>query len=102
MKTLDETKATGNDNISAVMLRKLASCIAIPFTIVCRRLFYDGCWPTIWKFHLDVPIFKKGAAFKPGNYRGVHLTTILSKVEEKLIGARLVPFPQASAFGDNQ
>ena len=87
LKKLDESKATGNDNISAVILKKLAACISMPFTIVCRRLFYDGCWPTIWKFHLVVPIFKKGAAFKPGNYRGVHLTTILSKIEEKLICA---------------
>jgi hypothetical protein len=67
LKKLDESKATGNDNISAVILKKLAACIAVPFTIVCRRLFYEGCWPAIWKFHLIVPIFKKGAAFKPGN-----------------------------------
>jgi hypothetical protein len=51
---------------------------------------------------LIVPIFKKGAAFKPGNYRGVHLTTILSKVAEKLICAQLFPFLQKNAFGDNQ
>ena len=87
LATLDESKATGNDNISAVILKKLVACIAIPFTIVCRRLFCEGWWPTIWKFHLVVPIFKKGAAFKPGNYRGVHLTTILSKIAEKLICA---------------
>ena len=102
LKKLDESKATGNDNISAVILKKLAACIAMPFTIVCRRLFHEGCWPTIWKFHLIVPIFKKGAAFKPGNYRGVHLTTILSKIAEKLICARLFPFLQKNAFGDNQ
>ena len=102
LKKLDESKATGNDNISAVILKKLAACISMPFTIVCRRLFYDGCWPTIWKFHLVVPIFKKGAAFQSGNYRGVHLTTILSKVAEKLICARLFPFLQMNAFGNNQ
>ena len=34
VKNLDEIKATGNDNISAVILKRLASCIAIPFTIV--------------------------------------------------------------------
>ena len=89
LRNLDESKATGNDNISAVILKKLADNIAVPFTMVCRRLFYEGCWPTIWKFHLIVPIFKKGAALKPSNYRGVHLTTILSKVAEKLICARL-------------
>ena len=38
----------------------------------------------------------------PGNYRGVHLTTILSKVAERMIGAHLVPFLQKRAFGKNQ
>ena len=46
-KKPDENKATGNDNISAVIWKKLAVCIAIPFTIICRRLFYEGCWPAI-------------------------------------------------------
>ena len=38
----------------------------------------------------------------PGNYRGVHLTTVLSKVAEKLIGMHFVPFLQRTAFGPNQ
>ena len=67
-----------------------------------RRLFYEGCWPDIWKYHLIVPIFKRGPAFQPGNYRGVHLTTILSKVAEKIIGLPLVPFLRRTAFGKNQ
>ena len=49
-----------------------------------------------------VPIFKKGSAFNAGNYRGIHLTSVLSKVAERVIGARLTPFLQANAFGDNQ
>ena len=89
LKNLDESRATGNDNVSPVILKKLAACIAIPFAILCRRLFYEGCWPTIWNFHSLVPLFKKGTAFKPGNYRGVHLTNILSKMAEKLICAWL-------------
>ena len=49
-----------------------------------------------------VPIFKRGAAFKPGKYRGVHLTTVLSKVAEKMIALQLTPFLQRQAFGSNQ
>ena len=49
-----------------------------------------------------VPIFKKGAAFLPGNYRGVHLTNVLSKVAERLIGVYLVPFLRRVAYGLNQ
>ena len=101
-KKLDESKATGNDQISATILKRLGECLAAPFTQVCRRLLYEGCWPNVWKLHLIAPIFKKGSAYKAGNYRGVHLTSILSKIAEKIIGCRLVPFLQANAFGDNQ
>ena len=49
-----------------------------------------------------IPIFKKGAAFQPGNYRGVHLTTILSKIAERLVGGQLVPYLQKYTYGENQ
>jgi len=102
LKTLDANKATGHDKISAAILKRLSDCIAVPFTQVVRRLFNEGCWPNVWKFHLVVPIFKRGAAFKAGNYRGVHLTTILSKLAEKMIALKLVPLLRANAFGYNQ
>ena len=49
-----------------------------------------------------VPIYKKGSAFNAGNYRGVDLTSVLSEIAERVIGARLTPFLQRNAFGDNQ
>ena len=35
------SKATGHDKISAAILKKLCDELAIPFTLVVRRLFYD-------------------------------------------------------------
>jgi len=102
LKALIESTATGNDRVSAAILKRLCDVIAVPFTRVCRRLFWEACWPLKWKFHLIVPIFKKGAAFQPGNYRGVHLTTILSKIAERLIGGQLVPYLQKYTYGENQ
>jgi len=101
-KRLDESKATGHDRISAAILKRLADQLAMPFTRICRRMFYEGCWPKTWKLHLIVPIYKKGSAYKAGNYRGVHLTSILSKCAEKVVCFRLVPFLQLNAFGQNQ
>ena len=101
-RQLEVSKATGQDKISAAILKELSDELAVPFTLVVRRLFYEGCWPAIWKHHMIVPIFKRGAAFKPGNYRGVHLTTVLSKVAEKMVGQHLTPFLQRRAFGENQ
>jgi hypothetical protein len=101
-RKLDEKKATGGDMISAAILKRLCECLTIPFTIVVRRLFFAGCWPKVWKRHLICPIFKRGAAFKPDDYRGIHLTTILSKVAERFVGIHLVPVLQRTAFGDSQ
>ena len=45
LKGLDVNKATGHDQVSAAILKKLCDCLAVPFTLVCRRLLYEGCWP---------------------------------------------------------
>jgi len=102
MKSWNESTATDNDKISAISLKDLSDCVALPLTREVRRLISEGCWPSIWKFHLIVPIFKRGAAFKPGSYRGVHPTTVLSKLAGKLSGAQLVLFLQNNVFGENQ
>jgi hypothetical protein len=83
-------------------LRKLAPVLAAPFTQLCRRLFYEACWPTRWKIHLLCPIYKRATVYSPGNYRGVHLTTILSKVAEHVIARYLFQYLQEHGFGKNQ
>ena len=51
-KALDASKATGYDKISAAILKRLHKVLTVSFTIVCRRLFSDGCWSSVWKYHL--------------------------------------------------
>ena len=102
LKSLDESKATGPDRIPAKILKKIAPWIAVPFTGVCRRLLSEGCWPQLWKMHNICPLYKRKSAFQAGNYRGVHLSSILSKVAEKVIGKRLISFLQSGKFGDAQ
>ena len=52
--------------------------------------------------HWLVPLFKKGSVFDPGKYRGVHLSCILSKVIERVVGNPLVAFLQLKGYGDAQ
>ena len=99
---LDENKATGPDLIPAKILKRIAKFIAAPLTRLCRRLFDESCWPTCWKYHIICPLYKKGAVYNSGNYRGIHLTSILSKVAEKVIGRKLVTYLQHDKFGLNQ
>ena len=101
-KELKINKTTGHDKISAAILKRIGKFIAVPFTKICRRLLYEGCWPKQWRYHLVVPIFKKDVAYAAGNYRGMHLTPILSKIAEKVIGKSVREFLQDHAFGNNQ
>ena len=101
-KKLNDATATGNDQISASILKRLVDELATPFTLVCRRLLLEGCWPDVWKVHLIVPIYKKLSAFNVNNYRGVHLTSVLSKVAERVIGVQLVALLQHNVCGENQ
>ena len=102
LATLDVSKATGPDRIPASILRRIAKFIAVPFTRLCRRLLHEGCWPSIWRLHLICPLYKRGSAFIPGNYRGIHLTPILAKLAERVIGRQLVTFLQSGKFGSHQ
>jgi hypothetical protein len=102
MRQLKTDKATGEDQISALVLKRLAPVLAAPFTQLCRRLFYEACWPTRWQIHLLCPIYKRASVYAAGNYRGVHLTSILSKLAEHVIGRHLFKFLQDTAFGTNQ
>ena len=49
-----------------------------------------------------IPLFKKGSPYLPNQYRGIHLTAILSKTVERMIGQTLVPFLESKGFGNAQ
>ena len=67
LETLDETKTIGPDRIPASILKSIAKEIAVPFTLLCRRLLYEACWPSIWRLHLICPLYKRKSIFMPGN-----------------------------------
>ena len=102
LRELDENKATGPDHIPAKVLKEIAKELALPFTILCRRLWRESCWPTVWKLHLICPLYKRGSAFMPKNYRGIHLTAVLSKVAERVIGRKLLSILHTGKFGHCQ
>ena len=62
-----------------------------------------GRWPEHWIEHWVVPLYKKKAVFNPSNYRGIHLSSQLSKAMERLIGTMWIPKVSQDPFiGSNQ
>ena len=92
LKALRQHQATGPDGLSAQMLKRLADALALPLAILIRRIFYEASWPEQWRLHHIMPLFKRGSAFLPGQYRGIHLSSILVKTVERVIGSQLVTF----------
>ena len=74
--------------------------IAAPLALILRRVFLEHTWPIAWKLHMLVPLGKKGSLFHATNYRGIHLTTILSKVAERVIGNPLMHFLRERCLGN--
>ena len=95
-------QATGPDGLSAKFLKRLAAVIARPLAVVIRRIFAEGHWPERWRLHHIIPLFKKGSVYLPGQYRGVHLTCILSKTVDRVIGHPLTRFLESKGYGDAQ
>jgi len=92
LKALDVSITTGPDMLPARVLHEVASVIHVPLIRLCRRILQEGHWPKLWRLHNLVPIYKRKSIYDPNNYRGVHITSILSKVVERIIGAPMLSF----------
>ena len=95
-------QATGPDGFGALLLRKLAKVISMPLAILIRRILNEATWPSQWRLHHIFPLFKRGSVYMPGQYRGIHLISILSKTVERTIGQPLVAFLEARGYGNAQ
>ena len=86
LKALDESCGTGPDLLPARVLKKCADVLALPITLLTRKLLREGQWPACWRNHWARSIYKKGNKAEAKNDRGVHLTAQLSKVVERACG----------------
>ena len=82
LSSLDTTKASGPDNISARMLKETARSIAPSVTKLFNHCLRNGTLPHMWKCSHVVPIPKGKDMDQVGNYRPISLLSILSKVLE--------------------
>ena len=96
-------QATGPDELPARILKNCASSLSRGATFLFRKMLSQGQWPDMWKYHRVAPLYKKGVVHKPNNYRGLHLTPVLSKVAERVINIPFRKYVEAiDAFGSSQ
>ena len=77
-------KACGPDGISARIIRECCDELSVPLAKICSLSLRQGTFPQRWKEANVVPIFKKGNAKDPQNYRSVSLIPLFGKVLERV------------------
>ena len=82
---LDPNKASGPDQISNKMIKRVAGAISKPLHIIFNRSLSENIFPDIWKLGNLVPLFKKGDKSIPANYRPVSLLSNFGKILERIV-----------------
>jgi hypothetical protein len=89
---LNAKSSGGPDHIPPVFLKNCASVLATPLASLFQSSLDTGYLPDIWKMANVTPIFKKGDASQPANYRPISLTCTCCKVMESIIKTRMLAY----------
>lgn len=83
---------------TAEIIKGIKELIIIPLTKLMNQCLRENNFPSVLKNAVVVPVYKKGDAADPSNYRPISLLPILSKIFEKFLAIRIINFFQT----DNQ
>ena len=86
------SKAPGQDNIGAKILKEISNQLVMPLAYLFNLSFTTGEVPEQLKIAKVIPVYKKGERNLPENYRPISLLSIFDKIMEKLMYARLSNF----------
>ena len=88
----------GSDGIPPIVIKSLKDVIAAPLAILFSLIFQFDSLPDIWKKAIVKPIFKKGNASDPNNYRPISLTLILCKMFESIMKNHLLGYLETDSI----
>ena len=89
IKKLKLKKSSGPDGIVGEFLR-FSPDFTVPFFVKFLNALFDrGIYPDRWNESIILPLYKKGNRSEPGNYRGISLCNVGSKVYSSIINNRL-------------
>ena len=92
LKNLDVNKSLEPDGIPPRVVKECATQLAPSLTHLFNKALSSGKLPLDWKTVNIAPIHKKKSKFIRKNYRQISLTSIISKVCEKIVRDRTFNF----------
>ena len=89
IRLLKVGSSAGTDEILAEMIKSAEQVILPLLLSLLNAIFDHGVYPDIWSEAIIVPIHKRGPNDNPDNYRGIALSSALSKVFTHILSRRL-------------
>ena len=96
LKKVDISKSAGPDLIHSRVIYELRDHIAYPLSKIFQYSLNEGSLPSIWKLANVKPIHKKGKKNTFSNYRPISLTSVCSKLMERIIRDQLVRYLESN------
>ena len=90
IKKLKPSKSEGPDNCHPKFLQETIDEVTEPLSILFNKSLKEGKIPEQWRLANVVPLHKKGPKSNPENYRPISLTSVVSKMMEKIFRDKIM------------
>ena len=86
------------DGIPPVVLKNCRSSLSGPLSRLFHLSYSSGFYPSAWKIANVQPVPKKGSRSDTSNYRPIAVTSILTKIMERIIKHNLMDYPESNGL----
>ena len=89
VKSLKPSYSLGPDNINSILIKACLPDIAPLLSKLFSLSLAHSTYPDLWKTTFIKPLFKSGSRMDVNNYRPINITSILSRIMEKIVKSKL-------------
>ena len=96
VKSLKSSKSAGLDEIPPRLIKDAAEELVVPLAMLINSSLQSGSFPTCEKQAKVVPVYKSNQKSKLDNYHPISVTTVFSKIIEKVVYNQLSDYLESN------